>query len=129
MAKLDDILQQFMQVSISNHKSIDAAIRSLEIQKALPPKFKDSGSFTIPCTIGDCDVGKALVDLGASLNLMSLSMLNKIGGLEVKPTRIMLQLEDRSIKYPYDVVEDVVVKIDKLQFLVDFVVMEMEENA
>ncbi|XP_052728512.1 uncharacterized protein LOC128195307 [Vigna angularis] len=56
-------------------------------------------------------------------------MLRKIGGLEAKPTRMMLQLADRSIKYPYGVVEDVVVKIDKLQFLVDFVVMEMEEDV
>ncbi|XP_047161709.1 uncharacterized protein LOC124831678 [Vigna umbellata] len=97
------------------------------IQKTLPPKSKDFGSFTIPCTIGKHDIEKALIDLGASINLMPLSMLKKIGGLEVKPTRMMLQLVDRSIKYPYGVVEDVVVKIDKLQFPVDFVVMEMEE--
>ncbi|KAG2397807.1 uncharacterized protein HKW66_Vig0139570 [Vigna angularis] len=99
------------------------------MQKTLLPKFKDPGSFTIPCTIGDHDIGKALVDLGASINLMPLSMLKKIGDLEVKPTKMMLQLADRSIKYPYGVVEDVVVKIDKLQFPVDFVVMDMEEDA
>ncbi|XP_017431876.2 uncharacterized protein LOC108339245 [Vigna angularis] len=72
--------------------------------------------------------GKTLVDLGASINLMPLFMLKKIGGLEVKPTKAILQMADRSIKHPYGVVEDVVVKIDKLKFLVDFVVMEMEEN-
>ncbi|XP_052724088.1 uncharacterized protein LOC128193932 [Vigna angularis] len=99
------------------------------MQKTLPPKFKDPGSFTIPCTIGNHDIGRALVDLGASINLIPLSMLKKIGGLEVKPTRMMLQLADRSIKYPYGVVEDVVVNIDKLQFPVDFVVMDMEESA
>ncbi|XP_014499209.1 uncharacterized protein LOC106760260 [Vigna radiata var. radiata] len=99
------------------------------MQKTLPPKFKDPGSFTIPCTIGNHDIGKALIDLGASINLMPLSILKKIGGLEAKPTRMMLQLADRSIKYPYGVVEDVVVKVDKLQFPVDFVVMEMEEDV
>ncbi|XP_027927803.1 uncharacterized protein LOC114184687 [Vigna unguiculata] len=98
------------------------------IQKNLPPKFKDPGSFTIPCTIGNQDMGKALVDLGASINLMPLSMLRKIGGLEAKPTRMTLQLADNSIKYPYGVVEDVVVQIDKLKFSVDFVVMEMEKD-
>ena len=98
------------------------------IQKNLPPKFKDPGSFTIPCTIGNQDIGKALVDLGASINLMPLSMLKKIGGLKAKPTRMTLQLADSSIKYPYGVVEDVVVQIDKLKFLVDFVVMEMEKD-
>ncbi|XP_017406468.1 uncharacterized protein LOC108319740 [Vigna angularis] len=99
------------------------------MQKTLPPKFKYPGSFTIPCTIGNHDIGKTLIDLGASINLMPLSMFKKIGDHEIKPTRMMLQLIDRSVKYPYGVVEDVVVKIDKLQFLVDFVVMEMGENA
>ncbi|XP_017416688.2 uncharacterized protein LOC108327503 [Vigna angularis] len=98
------------------------------MQKSLPPKVKDPGSFTIPCTIGNHDIGKALVDLGASINLMPLSMLKKIGDLEVKSTRMILQMADRSIKHPYGVVEDVVIKVDKLKFPVDFVVMEMEED-
>jgi len=98
------------------------------IQKTLPPKFNDPNSFTIPCTIENHDMGKVLVDLGASINLMPLSALKKIGGLEAKPTRMTLQLADRSIKYPYGVVEDVVVKRDKLKFAVDFVVLEMEED-
>ncbi|XP_014496758.1 uncharacterized protein LOC106758339 [Vigna radiata var. radiata] len=99
------------------------------MQKTLPPKFKDPGSFTSPCTIGNHDIGKNLIDLGASINLMPLSILNKIDGLEAKPTRMMLQLADRSIKYPYGVIEDVVVKVDKLQFPMEFVVMEMEEGS
>ncbi|XP_017431970.1 uncharacterized protein LOC108339341 [Vigna angularis] len=99
------------------------------LQKTLPPKFKDPGSFTIPCTIKNYDIRKALVDLGVSINLMPLSMLKKIGGLEVKPKKTILQMADRSIKHPYGVVEDVVVEIDKLQFPVHFVVIKMEENA
>ncbi|XP_014511500.1 uncharacterized protein LOC106770191 [Vigna radiata var. radiata] len=95
------------------------------MQRTLPPKFKDPGSFTNPCIIGNYEIGKALVDLGASINLMPLSMLQKIGGLEVKSTRMILQMADKSIRHPYGVVEDVVIKIDKLQFPVDFVVMEM----
>ncbi|XP_017412972.1 uncharacterized protein LOC108324542 [Vigna angularis] len=73
------------------------------IQKILPPKFKDLGSFTIPCTIGKLAVGRALIDLGASINLMPLSMFKMIEGLELKPTRMNLQLGDRSLKYPYGV--------------------------
>ncbi|XP_052732433.1 uncharacterized protein LOC128196235 [Vigna angularis] len=80
------------------------------IQKILPPKFKDPGSFTIPCTIRKLAVGKALIDMRANINLMSLSMFEKIEGLELKPTRMTLQLTDRSLKYPYGVVEDVFVK-------------------
>ncbi|XP_014515631.1 uncharacterized protein LOC106773451 [Vigna radiata var. radiata] len=72
------------------------------IQKLLPPKFKDPGSFTIPCTIGKLAIGKALIDLGASINLMPLSLFKKIGELELKPTRMTLQLADRYIKYPHE---------------------------
>ncbi|KOM30073.1 hypothetical protein LR48_Vigan853s000100 [Vigna angularis] len=98
------------------------------IQK-VPPKLKDPGSFNIPCTIGDLEVGRALIDLGASINLMPLSMCKQIEGLDIKPTRMALQLADRSLKYPYGVVEDVLVKVDKFVFLVDFIVMEMEGNS
>ncbi|XP_047177787.1 uncharacterized protein LOC124844821 [Vigna umbellata] len=102
--------------------------RSVILQKTFPPKVKDPGSFTIPCTIGNCDVGKALIDLGASINLMPLSMLKKICGLKVKPTKMVLQMADRSTKNPYSIVEDVVVQVDKLKFPVDFVVIEMGED-
>ncbi|XP_020238186.1 uncharacterized protein LOC109817364 [Cajanus cajan] len=68
------------------------------IQKNLPPKFKDPGSFTIPITIGDLSVGRALLDLGASINLMPLSMLDRVGQVVVKSTCMTLQLADRSIK-------------------------------
>ncbi|XP_014522210.1 uncharacterized protein LOC106778737 [Vigna radiata var. radiata] len=99
------------------------------IQKLLPPKLQDPGSFTIPCTIRDLEVGRALIDLGANINLMSLSMFKRIEGLELKPTRITLQLADMSLKYPYGVFEDVLVKVDKFLFPVDFFIMEMEENG
>ncbi|XP_014503119.1 uncharacterized protein LOC106763443 [Vigna radiata var. radiata] len=73
------------------------------LQRTLPPKLQDPGSFTIPCTIGELDVGKALIDLGASINLMSLSMFKKLSGVEIRPTRMVLQLADRSLKYPYGI--------------------------
>jgi len=98
------------------------------IQKALPQKYSDPGSFTLPVTIGNLTVGKALLDLGASINLIPLSMLKKIGDVEVRPTRMTLQLADRSIKHPYGIVEDLLFKVDKFMFLVDFVIMEMEED-
>jgi len=74
---------------------------SVIIQKSLPQKSKDPGSFTLPVTIGNIIIGKTLLDLGASINLMPLSMLKIIGDVEVKPTRMTLQLADRSIKYPH----------------------------
>ncbi|XP_022897630.1 uncharacterized protein LOC111411322 [Olea europaea var. sylvestris] len=67
---------------------------SARIQKKLPQKLKDSGSFIIPCTIGEFYLIKALCDLGASINLMSLSIFRKLGLGEPKPTTITLQLAD-----------------------------------
>ena len=77
---------------------------SVVIQRILPPKFKDPGSVTIPCSIGVVSVGKALIDLGASINLMPLSMCRRIRNLEIAPTRMIPQLADRSITRPYGVV-------------------------
>ena len=71
---------------------------------------------------------KALLDLGASINLMSLTMLENIGNLEVKPTKMQFQLADITVKYLYGVMEDVLVKVDKFIFPVDFVIMDMKEN-
>ncbi|XP_073017840.1 uncharacterized protein [Primulina eburnea] len=98
------------------------------LQNKLPPKLKDPGSFSVPCTIGTSNFSKALCDLGASINLMPYSCFEKLRIGEVKPTTISLQLADRSIKYPRGVVEDVLVKVDKFIFPVDFVVLDMEED-
>jgi len=56
-------------------------------------------------------------------------MLKKIGDVEVRPIRMTLQLADRSIKYPYGIVKDLIVKVDKFLFPIDFVVMEIEEDV
>ena len=98
------------------------------LQKKLPPKLKDPGSFTIPCTIGKSYFDRALCDLGASINLMPFSVFRKLGLGEVKLTTISLQLVDRSIKYPRGVIEDVLVKIDKFIFPADFIVLDMDED-
>ncbi|XP_006584301.1 uncharacterized protein LOC114420488 [Glycine soja] len=82
---------------------------SAVIQRILPPKHKDLGSVTIQCAIGEVSVGKALIDLGANINLMPLSMCWRLGELEIMPTRMTLQLADRSITRPYGVIEDVLV--------------------
>ncbi|KAL4356980.1 hypothetical protein AHAS_Ahas09G0140900 [Arachis hypogaea] len=56
---------------------------SAVIQKGLPPKLKDPGSFFLPCTIGNMSIDKALCDLGSSINFMPLSMIRKISIEEV----------------------------------------------
>ena len=74
-------------------------------------------------------VGKALIDLGPNINLMPLSMCKRIGELEIMPTRMTLQLVDRSITRLYGVVEDVLVKVRQFTFPADFVIMDIEEDA
>ncbi|XP_041025441.1 uncharacterized protein LOC121265839 [Juglans microcarpa x Juglans regia] len=99
------------------------------IQNMLPPKLRDPGSFSIPCTIGDVNFSKALCDLGASVSLMPLSLSRKLGLKELKPSAISLQLADRSVKYPLGVLENVLIKINKFIIPVDFFVLEMEEDT
>ncbi|KAL5538178.1 hypothetical protein UlMin_045882 [Ulmus minor] len=101
---------------------------SAVLQKKLPPKLQDPGSFTIPCSIGNQYFGKALCDLGASINLMPMSIFKKLGIGEARPTTISLQLADISIAHPEGKIEDVLVKVDKFIFLVDFIVLDYEAN-
>ncbi|XP_050895774.1 uncharacterized protein LOC127102445 [Lathyrus oleraceus] len=94
----------------------------------IPIKKKDHGAVTIPCTIGDRSFNKALIDLGASISLIPLSIYKILGIGVVQDTRMTLQFADHSVKKPYGIVEDVLVKIDKFVFPVDFVILEMPED-
>ncbi|XP_039688590.1 uncharacterized protein [Medicago truncatula] len=98
------------------------------LQNKLPPKLKDPSAFTIPCSIEPVDIGRALCDLGASINLIPLSMMKKLGCGEPKPTRMTLTLAKRSISYPFGVFEDVLVKVNELVFPADFVILDMAED-
>ncbi|XP_062100913.1 uncharacterized protein LOC133806843 [Humulus lupulus] len=98
------------------------------LQRKLPQKLRDLGSFTIPCTIGKFACKHALCDLGASINLMPLSVFRRLGLGEASPTIVTLQLVDRSVKHPRRIIEDVLVKVDKFIFPADFIVLDMEED-
>ncbi|XP_047949644.1 uncharacterized protein LOC125195548 [Salvia hispanica] len=86
------------------------------LQRKLPAKMEDLGSFTIECTIGDYFVENALCDLGASINLMPLSFYNKMKIGQMKPTSITLQMADRSVSRPVGVVEDILVRVNVFVF-------------
>ena len=74
-------------------------------------------------------MGKAFIDLGANINLMPLSMCRRLGELEIMPTRMTLQLADRSITRPYGVIEDVLVRVKHFIFPAIFVVMDICEDT
>ncbi|XP_022855492.1 uncharacterized protein LOC111376749 [Olea europaea var. sylvestris] len=94
------------------------------VQQNTPPKFKDPGCPTISCVIGNNRIERALLDLGASVNLLPFFVYKQLGLGELKPTTTALQLADRSVKVPRGVVEDVLVQIDKFYFAVDFIVLD-----
>ena len=79
--------------------------------------------------IGGTYVEKALLDLGASVNLLPYSVYKQLGLGELKPTSIILSLIDRSMKIPKGTVEDVLIQVDKFYYPVDFVVLDTEPDA
>ncbi|XP_062118829.1 uncharacterized protein LOC133832508 [Humulus lupulus] len=96
------------------------------LQDKFPPKLKDPGSFIIPCTIGNTYCGMALCDLGAIINLMSMSVFKKLGIGEFRPTTITLQLANRSLAHPDGKIEDVFVRVDKFIFPADLIMLDYE---
>ena len=98
------------------------------IQKSLQEKMQDLGSFTIPCKIGNSDMGKALCNSGASINLMPLSVVNRLSLGELTPTAMTLQMADITLAQPKGILEYVLIKVGKFIFPVDFVVIDIEED-
>nr|GEY61784.1 reverse transcriptase domain-containing protein [Tanacetum cinerariifolium] len=101
---------------------------SAMLLKKLPKKLKDPGKFLIPCDFPGMEVCHALADLGASINLMLLSIWKKLSLPELTPTRMTLELADRSITRPKGVAEDAFVKVGKFHFPTDFVVVDFEAD-
>ena len=91
-------------------------------------KMKDPGSFTIPCTIGNSKMGKALCDSEASINLMPLSVVKRLSWGELTPTAMTLQMVDITLAQPEGILEDVLIKLGKFIFLMEFVVIDIEED-
>ncbi|RVW91383.1 Retrovirus-related Pol polyprotein from transposon 17.6 [Vitis vinifera] len=99
------------------------------LQCKSPLKYKDPGSPTISVMIGGKVVEKALLDLGASVNLLPYSVYKQLGLGELKPTAITLSLADRSVKIPRGVIEDVLVQVDNFYYPVDFIVLDTDPTV
>ena len=125
---LKEILSKKRKIAEEGIVNLTATCSAI-IQKKLPAKMKDPGSFTIPCSIGKYEFKKALCDSGASINLMPLSVVQRLSLGELTPIAITLQMVDRSMAQPEGILEDVLVKVGKFVFPVDFVVMKMEEDT
>nr|GEW83404.1 reverse transcriptase domain-containing protein [Tanacetum cinerariifolium] len=102
---------------------------SAMLLKKLPEKLGDLGKFLIPCDFLGMDVCHALADLGASINLMPLSIWKNLSLPELTPTWMTLELADRTITRPKGVTEDFFVKVGKFHFPTDFVAVDFEADT
>jgi len=98
------------------------------IQNKLPPKLSDPNSFSIPCSVGEVTISRALCDLGVSVSLMPFSICKKLQVGDLKSTTMSLQLADRSVKCAMGNFEDVLLQVGKFFIPCEFLVMEMEED-
>nr|XP_016504172.1 PREDICTED: uncharacterized protein LOC107822177 [Nicotiana tabacum] len=101
---------------------------SAVVTRPMAQKMSDPSSFTIPCTIGSYAFAKALCDLGASINLMSLAVYTKLGIGRARPTSILLQLADRMVKRPTGILDEVLVQVGKFVFPADFVILDCQHS-
>ncbi|XP_071939238.1 uncharacterized protein [Coffea arabica] len=101
---------------------------SVVLQQKLPCKHKDPCMFTVPCKIGNVKIEKALIDLGVAINIMPRSIYNSLNLGSLKETSAIMQLADMSNAYPDGILEDIPVQVDKLVFLVDFYVLDMDDD-
>ncbi|XP_070002903.1 uncharacterized protein [Nicotiana sylvestris] len=97
---------------------------SAVVTRPAAEKLFDPGSFTIPCTIGNFAFAKALCDLGASINLMPLTIYKRLGIGRTRPISMLLQLADRTVKRPSGILDDVLIQVGKFMFPVDFVILD-----
>ncbi|GKE98546.1 reverse transcriptase domain-containing protein, partial [Tanacetum coccineum] len=97
---------------------------SAVILKKLPEKLRDPGKFLIPCDFPELIECLALADLGARINLMPLSIWQKLSLPELTPTQMILVLANRSTTRPAGIAEDIFGKVGKFHFLTDFVVVD-----
>ncbi|KAJ9568340.1 hypothetical protein OSB04_004306 [Centaurea solstitialis] len=102
---------------------------SAVFQKKLPPKCKDPGVFTIPCKLGNVTINRAMLDLGASINVMPYSIFNILNVGSLQEIGVIIQLADRSLVHPKGVLEDLLVQVNELVFPADFYVVDMEEDS
>nr|GEV33447.1 hypothetical protein [Tanacetum cinerariifolium] len=120
--KATNQMEKFFQIFQDFHFDITMLF------KKLPEKLGDPVKFLILCDFSGMDVCHALADLGASINLMPLSIWKNLSLPELTPAQMALELSDRSITHPKGVAEDVFIKVGKFHFSTDFVVVDFEAD-
>ncbi|XP_023730619.2 uncharacterized protein LOC111878342 [Lactuca sativa] len=125
---LKDLCTKKRKFKANEKIQVNASVYAV-IQKKLPPKCKDPRIFSIPFTIGDLHVESAMLDLGASINVMPYSVFQSLNVGPLEETGVIIQLADKSRVSPRGVLEDVLVQVNQLVFPVDFYVIDLEEKT
>ncbi|CAM8999027.1 unnamed protein product [Rhodiola kirilowii] len=126
---------KFMKEILTGKRKIDGTETvalseecSAAMHLPIPPKLKDSGSFSIPCDIGGITIRRALCDLGASVSIIPYSLYSKLNLGDLCPTNISIRLADRSCRLPKGILKDVPVKVKNIYIPADFIVLEISED-
>nr|XP_043625545.1 uncharacterized protein LOC122596969 [Erigeron canadensis] len=127
---------EFIKELVTDKKKLDEAKATIlneecstVIKNKLPPKLSDLESFLIACSFGKKLTCKALANLGASINLMPNSVFTMLSLGQLRPTKMSIRLADHSFQYPLGVAENLQVQVGQFVLLVDFVILEMEEDT
>ncbi|OMO96175.1 Retrotransposon gag protein [Corchorus capsularis] len=123
--------EKFLKQLCTNKKRLQGKVSaganvSAVLQKSLPPKCKDPGTFSITCSIERSIIENAMLDLGASLSVMPYSFYKSLNLGSLKNTDVILQLADGSLVYPKCVLENILIKVEHFIFPIDIFIMDME---
>ncbi|GKC86488.1 hypothetical protein Tco_1147137 [Tanacetum coccineum] len=120
------------KANLSEIRRMGSEVRGVKILEAydhtLPQKEKDPGSFTLSCFINNTCFDKALVDLGASVSVMPFSTYTNLGLGILSHTRLTIELADRTIKQPRGIAKNMLVRIGKFIFPIDFIILDIPED-
>ncbi|XP_023752484.1 uncharacterized protein LOC111900829 [Lactuca sativa] len=130
-----DKIPKFAKDFMTNRKELEKAstivlnkLCSAAIINGLPIKKGDPWQLALPCEFGNSTSINALADYGASINLMPYSFYKNLGLPRLQYTRMTIQIVDHSITYPRGIIKDLLVKVGKFIFPVDFEVLDMKED-
>ncbi|GJW63482.1 reverse transcriptase domain-containing protein [Tanacetum coccineum] len=123
----DEMISTSVETDMPSIRRIDAS-QYAPLGKALPQKEKDPGSFTLPCFINNLFINKALADLGASVSVMPYLTYTILGLGDLIPTKLIVELADRTMKRPKGIAENVLVRIDKFTFPINFIILDILED-
>ncbi|RDX83597.1 hypothetical protein CR513_35468, partial [Mucuna pruriens] len=122
-----------MKGGVEKRGVVSALIKSEEVatltQQAMSKKCRDPRIFFVPCTIVDCTFVDAMLDLGASINVMPSFIYKSLNFCDLEPTGMIIQLASRSVVQPLGILKDVLVQVNELIFPIDFYVLDMEDET